>query len=66
MVWSQGSTQQPIAGLCHKLSPACLSCKTMSTFNILIHFLSKIFMDDGYLAIRLGRIRISSLLFQQL
>lgn len=42
--------EQPVSGLGHALSSACLSGETVSTLDILVDLLAKVLLDDGDLA----------------
>lgn len=43
----QGSTEQPVTGLCHALSSARLCGKAVSTLDVLVDLLAKVLFDDG-------------------
>lgn len=51
MVRPQGRTEKPVARLGHKLPPARLSGKTVTTLDILVDLLTKVFFNNGYFAI---------------
>lgn len=51
MIRPQSSTKKPVTRLGHQLSSARLRSKPVTALHILVDLLSKVFLDDRYLAV---------------
>ena len=51
MIGTECGTQEPVTGLGHELSSACLRSKAVATLDILIHLLSEVLLNDLNLAV---------------